>query len=493
MNGSAATETDHFADAFPSEPTSVRWRVLALLLAYSFMSWFNRISMSVAGDEVIMKSYGISEPEMGVVYSALLFSYALFMTPGGWFADRAGAWTALALMGFGSAVFVVGTGIVGWVFVTGTSLWLSLLLVRALMGLFTAPIYPASGQIIAHWLPFPQRAWANGAVMAAALVGIASTFYGFGLLIDNFGWQTAFLITGLVTGLVALVWSLYATGRPGQHPGVNPAEHDLILDRGRNLKSANIQLTGLAEVAAAEADLDSGMAAGKKPGRPAWQQLLRNRSLVLLTVSYAAVGYFEYLFYFWMRHYFDDELKMEKNASRMNATIVNLSMAVGMVLGGWVADRCLHRFGYRRGRALVPITGMLAGAAFLLLGIFATEPFWVVLWFSLALAAVGACEGPMWATAIELGGRQGGTAAGFFNTGGNAGGILAPVVTPVVSDACGWPVAISLGSVFCLIGVVLWFWIDPSERCPDEPGDKEPMARSANLGAEEAGVPDPGM
>src|SRR5215831_1717146 len=143
MNGSAT----HFEDAFPAQPTSVRWRILALLLAYSFLSWFNRVSMSVAGEDAIMKPYGIAEEAMGVIYSAFLFSYALFMTPGGWFTDRAGAWAALALMGLGSAVFGLWTGIVGYLFLAGGSLWLALVVVRTLMGLFTAPIYPASGQI----------------------------------------------------------------------------------------------------------------------------------------------------------------------------------------------------------------------------------------------------------------------------------------------------------------------------------------------------------
>jgi MFS family permease len=493
MNGSAALSDDHFPNALSAGPTSVRWRVLALLLGYSFMSWFNRVSMSVAGDEAIMKPYGITETEMGVVYSAFLFSYALFMTPGGWFTDRAGAWTALALMGFGSAVFGLGTGLVGWVFLTSTSLWLSLLAVRALMGLFTAPIYPASTHIIAHWLPFPQRAWANGAVMGAALVGIASTFYGFGLLIHFFGWQTAFLITGQVTGLLALAWSFYATDRPGQHPGVNAAEYDLIRGQERSWKAAPAGLAEFTEPARANTDRGKEWAAAKNSTRPAWLALLRNRSLVLLTVSYAAVGYFEYLFYFWMHHYFQEKLKFGQNESRLCATIVNLSMAAGMILGGWAADWCVRRFGYRRGRALVPVTGMLASAAFLYLGIFTTEPAGIVAWFSLALAAVGACEGPMWATAIELGGKRGGTAAGIFNTGGNAGGILAPVMTPLVSEEFGWPVGISLGGVFCLIGVGLWFWIDPSERCLEEPGGKQPLAPndSNRMGPlPDAGAPD---
>jgi cyanate permease len=67
----------------------------------------------------------------------------------------------------------------------------------------------------------------------------------------------------------------------------------------------------------------------------------------------------------------------------------------------------------------------------------------------------------LWATALDLGGRRGATAAGIFNTGSNAGGVLAPVVTPLVSMASGWTWGIGLGSLVCLAGVSLWLWIDP--------------------------------
>ena len=86
-----------------------------------------------------------------------------------------------------------------------------------------------------------------------------------------------------------------------------------------------------------------------------------------------------------------------------------------------------------------------------------------------SMAAVGASEGPFWTTAIELGDRYSGTAFGIFNTGGNLGGLLAPSVTPLVcahlptawDEVFRWKLAISLGSVVCILGAALWWKIDP--------------------------------
>jgi MFS transporter, ACS family, D-galactonate transporter len=425
-------------------PSWVRWRIVALLMALSFLSWFNRLSMPAAYDEQIKNEFAISPEAIGWVYSSLLLVYAVFMTPGGWFIDRFGAKTALLGMGFGSALFVALTGFVGLTFTSTALLFVALLSVRSLLGLFMAPIYPASARMVGHWLPSARRAWGNGLINGSACLGMACAYVGFGRLMDWVHWQWAFVIAGIVTALLALVWALMATDYPKQHPAVNAAEHAL-LDAGSGAQPAE----------------DRGEEGGTTL---AWRILLRNRSLVCLTLSYAAVGYFEYLFNFWMHYYFEDVLHLGAARSRYYAGILFLAQAAGMAGGGWLADRAQSRYGLRLGRALVPIGGMLGSAGFLILGLLAAEPGWIVLWFALAMAAIGACEGPFWTTAIELGGARGGTAAGICNTGGNAGGLLAPIVTPWVSGIWGWAAGISLGSLVCVVGVCLWGWIDPAER-----------------------------
>jgi dipeptide/tripeptide permease len=96
----------------------------------------------------------------------------------------------------------------------------------------------------------------------------------------------------------------------------------------------------------------------------------------------------------------------------------------------------------------------------------------VLTFLALATAAIGACEGPFWIVAIDLGGRRGGTAAAFCNTGGNVGGFLAPVVTPWVGEHYGWTTALALASAICLAGAALWWWVNPHERMDNELSEK---------------------
>src|SRR5262245_57420574 len=116
-------------DSSGDSPTRVRWRMLAMLMAFSALCHFNRVSISVAGTEAIMPQYQIDETRMGLVYSAFLFVYTLCMMPGGWLIDRFGPRTAFLFLGFGSAILVPLTGLAG-LFTASSAVLIALLVIR---------------------------------------------------------------------------------------------------------------------------------------------------------------------------------------------------------------------------------------------------------------------------------------------------------------------------------------------------------------------------
>jgi MFS family permease len=431
---------------------------------------FNRINMSVAGTEHIMKDYSISKPQMGRVYSAFLLIYMLCMTPGGWLIDRVGTRRALMVMGFGLALFATLTGLLGLAnlaAVSTTAFLAVLMLIRAMAGAASAPLHPGAARVASHWMPFPSRAVANGLITCAAGLGVASTYYVFGFLMDQMGWPKAFLLTGAVTAALAGLWTVYAKDYPAEHRSVNDRELQLIEDGDPFLAG---------DVAASRPDAGKGTAATRKPRTTAPLKdtgvLLRNPSLVWLTISYGALGYFQFMIFYWIQDYFEDTLKLGTEASRIYSTLLSFTMALGMVSGGWLTDRFQAVFGVRLGRAIVPVAGLLCSGTFLALGVRCESLFWAVTCMALATAGGGAPEGPFWVMAIDLGGRRGGTAAAILNTGGNIGGVLAPSVHPLVAEYYGPQVgpqyAMDLASVICIVGAVLWWWVDPAKRCRDE-------------------------
>src|SRR5262249_13803299 len=156
-------------------------------------------------------------------------------------------------------------------------------------------------------------------------------------------------------------------------------------------------------------------------------------------------------------------LGLGKADGRLYATIPAVAMAVGMAAGGWLTDRAQQRWGARRGRVVVSMSGMILSAALLGAGVFCREPASIVTCFSLALASLGTSEGAFWTTATDLGGDRAGISAAIVNTGGNAGGALAPWLTPRISLAFGWNAALIVACVFVFAGAILWAWIDPDD------------------------------
>jgi MFS family permease len=446
---------------------------------------FNRISMSVAGTERILKDNPGYETEMGFVYSAFLLTYTICMTPGGWFSDRFGIRIGLMVVGFCSAIFSALTGATGFAFTSLPVLLPALIGVRALMGVFNAPLHPAGARAVALWMPPAARTGANGLVVGAFAIGMAACYLLFGRMMEWFSWPGAFVVAGLGTAGFTLIWAMYAADQPYLHPSVNTAERELIegprlflpppmepkVEAGeadpRLQSPSRYQPVKLAEPGAGSVLAESNPAATHDNPflrRPEVGSLFANASLICLTLSYGAVSYMQYLFFYWIQYYFESVLHLGTEVSRLGSTALVLAMGVGMIGGGFLADRVRRQFGPHRQRALVPVAGMVVSALALVAGLLVPVTEVTIGLFALAMLALGASEGSFWATATELGGPRGGMAAGILNTGGNGGGLIAPIVTPLFSSYFGWKAGIGLASIVCLVGAALWYWVDLRDR-----------------------------
>ncbi|MBS0205873.1 MAG: MFS transporter [Planctomycetes bacterium] len=401
-----------------------RWRVILLLMGFAGIAHFNRVGISVAGSEIFIKHLQISKTQMGWVYTTFLIVYSIGMLPGGWLIDRIGSARALTLLGLSMGAFVAITGTLGWFTQGPGNLLLGLLVVRGLAGACNAPLHPAAAHVVSDLMTERGRATANGMVTAGALIGIACCYPVFGWLMDRLTWPWAFVVSGLALICYGVVWRRFAS------PSL----------------PAPVKVTSASESAANI--------------RAAWS-LLRHRNLWLLTLSYAAYGYFQYLFFYWMTYYFEEVLQVPEIESRKSSFYIMLAQGAGMALGGLSTDLVCRLLGATRGRRGIVMTGMGLGAAFGLLGILVTGQWNVTLCLAISMAALGICEGVFWTTATDIGGTSRGFSGAFMNTGGNIGGMISPVLTPALADNLGWTGAIAVACAISGLGGAVWFLITP--------------------------------
>ena len=76
-------------------PTHYRYRVLALLVLVSFVSYVLRYLMSAAAPSLVQE-YGFTEQQLGWILGAFALSYGLMQFPAGVWADRVGARRAVS-------------------------------------------------------------------------------------------------------------------------------------------------------------------------------------------------------------------------------------------------------------------------------------------------------------------------------------------------------------------------------------------------------------
>jgi ACS family glucarate transporter-like MFS transporter len=404
--------------------TGARWSTVALMVALSALSYFDRTIMSIAGPTV-MKEFSISETAMGTVYSAFLLSYTIFMTPGGWIADRFGPRAVLTVTGFGTALL---TGLTAYCGKPGLGALLgivpSFLIVRFLLGVLTAPLYPSCGRMAANWIPMTAQGWVQALIMAGAAVGAAISPIAFSRMIEAYGWRVSFLLAAAITAGIIAVWFWSVRDYPSDQAGSAPK----------------------ARVASK------------------WRILLTDRNLMLLTLGYFLVNYFEYIFFYWIYYYFGQIRHLGARETALATTVLFITMAVMTPLGGKLSDILVKRKGQKFGRRSVSMAGMAISALLLFLGAGGFGVVTTVALLSLALGFATCSEGPFWAVAIEISGEHVGAACGIFNTGGNLGGMLAPVLTPMIAAHFGWAGGLYFGSLMVLIGMLTWLLVDPGKK-----------------------------
>ena len=395
-------------------------QLILLLMLFAAFGHFNRVGISVAGTEVFIPKYGLSETRMGWVYTTFLIVYTLGMLPAGWLIDLIGSSRALTLYGVLMGLFVVATGILGWLTSAPETLWIGLLVIRGIAGLCNAPLHPGAAHVVSHYVAEPRRAAANGLVTAGALVGIALSYPLFGALMDRLGWPFAFIVSGIALCLYGLLWNRLTRDLAAAHR--NETE---VHDSGRGID---------------------------------WR-LLVDRNLWLLSISYAGYGYFQYLFFYWMDYYFKTVLKVASVDARWASFGIMLAMGAGMAVGGLLTDLVGHLWGASRGRRAIVVVGMGLGAVFGLIGVNLTSLMPVAICLALSMAALGMCEGVFWTTATDLGGRSRGFAGAFMNTWGNLGGLISPVLTPAMAQALGWSGSFAVACAIAAAGGAVWFLI----------------------------------
>lgn len=422
-----------------SAPSRVRWNILALIFVISTITYLDRVNISIAA-RYITTQYGLTDVQMGKIFSAFILAYGLFQVPGGWLGDRFGPRVVLAAAVVWWSAFTSLTALPHWFSLALTPVW-SLMLIRFCLGAGEAAAWPNFNRTIANWIPAKERGFAASVPLTGGSLGAAVAPPLIAFVMLKFGWEESFHLCAAIGVVAAFGWYAYVRNTPEEHPGVNSAELSLI--------AREPQVKPLA------------------PKTP-WKAIFTNRNAWLLFLSAMTCGYLVYIYMSWFYVYLVEERKLSLLKGSVFTTGPFIAMSLMTPVGGILSDRLTRRFGKTIGRRAISMSGMIISGITLYIGVHTPNINVAIIGLSVGAGAIYFALAAHWATTIDVSKEHAGTVSGIMNWGGNMGGMVSPILTPILVKEWGWKPALDIAGAIILCGAFIWLLVEPERPLKTE-------------------------
>jgi MFS family permease len=410
-------------------------RVLLILCLMYLILYVDRVNISTAAP-LIKADLGLSNTQLGLVFSAFAYPYALFQLIGGYIGDKFGARLTLCVSGLIVCIATAATGAVGGL----TSLFVA----RLVLGIGEGATFPTATRAMAVWTP--ERSWgfAQGITHSFARIGNAVTPPLIAMLVELVSWRGSFVALALLSLAWVLLWTWYFRDVPATPP-LSAEEFASLPARSRSHANAPVP----------------------------WLKLF-HRMLPVTAVDFC-YGWTLWLFLSWIPSFFYQNYQQDLKQSAFYSAGVFLAGVIGDTLGGVASDHILRRTGDRvAARRNVIVTGMLGGFLFLIPVMLVHDVNVAALSLAAAFFFVELVVAPIWAVPMDIAPKYSGSASGMMNFGFGVAGIVSPFVFGYLIDRTGsWtlPFAGSIGLL--LLGAGLAFRMHPDR--PFEPSIAAPV------------------
>jgi MFS family permease len=405
--------------------------VLFLLCLMYFLTYVDRVNIGTAGP-IIKKEFGLSNTQLGLVFSGFAYPYALFQVIGGWVGDRLGPRRTLLICG---AIWAAATALTG--LATGLA---SLMFFRVALGFGEGATFPTATRAMQSWTPTQKRGFAQGVTHSFARLGNAVTPPIVAGLMTWLTWRGSFLVLGLVSFIWVVIWYWYYRDDPRQHWAITPEDLSIL-----------------------------PVTAPKKRLAVPWSRLTFR--ILPVTITYFCYGWSLWLFLNWLPSFFLQGFGLDLKKSALFSGGVFLAGVAGDALGGIFSDYLFHKTGrVTFARLTVILLGFLGAAACVLPVLLTRDVAVLALCLSGSFFFLELVIGPIWSVPMDIAPQYSGTASGLMNTGSAVAAIVSPLAFGYIVDLTGnWQLPFAGSMALLLIGALLAFTMHPDRRFHDEP------------------------
>ena len=374
---------------------------LTLLMVSGIVNYLDRGTLAVA-NPLIRHDLGLSLGQMGLLLSAFSWSYALFQLPVGGLVDRVGP---RKLLGIGLIVWSLAQAAGGFVSTFG---WF--IIARIVLGIGEAPQFPSAARVVSNWFPLRARGKPTGIFNSASPLGTALAPLCLSILVVNFHWRWAFIVTGIVGLFVAVVWlAVYR----------DPVKATMTEEERRYLEGDEADRKPAPSLTFAE-----------------WRSLFSHGTTWGMLIGFFGSVYLNWVYLTWLPGYLTMERHMSLMHTGVAASIPFFCGFLGSLTAGWFSDlmtsRSTNPVGSRRNAVVIAMLGMVA---FTIPAALVESNTIAIACISVVIFLANAASASSWAlaTAAAPPNRVGSLGA-IQNFGGFLGGALAPILTGYIAQ-----------------------------------------------------------
>jgi ACS family D-galactonate transporter-like MFS transporter len=422
----------------------VRYQILFVLCAMYFISYIDRVNISVAAP-IIRKELGLTPTQLGLIFSSFAYPYAATQIYGGWLADRYGPRLILTILSTIWAAATILTGLAGSV--------ASLVLCRLLVGIGEGGAFPTATRAFTFWTPVRERGRARGLAQGSSRLGGALTPPIVLFIVASYGWRASFVVLGAVSFVWTIVWIAFFRNSPAEHPSIGAEE--------------------LAEIGA----LVPVTPGGKQLKTP-WRQLVSRMWLV--TVVDFCYGWSLWVFLTWLPSYLSDARHFPLSQMALMTMLPLMGGVVGDLVGGFASDVIYNKTGnLRLARRAVLVVGLAGAFLFILPAVMTQSAVSAVWYLALAFFFLEITNPVLWTLPLDIAPRYSGSAGGMMNTGFGVAGMISPLVFGFLIERTGsYQLPFFLSAGLLLIGAVCAMKIDPLKRVEEPAPLPAPLAHA---------------
>ena len=419
-----------------SKPTTrksrVRWFVLFLISVMYLITYMDRANISVTAQAMSVE-FGLSKTEMGLVFSAFAWAYALGQVPGGWLADHFGPKKVLlSIVSFWSLMTAVTAMVSGF---------FSLFIVRFVFGLGEAGAFPTASRAMQLWFPKQERGFIQGVTHCFSRLAVAVTPFVAVAIMSAFGWRWVFYSFALIGALWAIWFAIVYRNRPQEHSGVNAAELDYI----RGTKDAAIHSTDRQTVP--------------------WKRIMTSPNMWYIAAAYFCFFYGSFFYVTWFPTYLLEYRHLSLQSVGVLATIPLITAMIGDIAGGILTDSLFKRTNRLTfSRRAVAAPALLGAAVFLVPAATASSALTAIICLAASNFFLEMVLGPAWAVPMDVAGPSSGTVTGVMNMTGAVGASISPLVFGMLVQRGSWTAPFFVTAAVLILGALIWILLLNPEK-----------------------------